>query len=74
MSQIFLVLSDNAPPHAAPEGFEPPASRGRKHQREDDTMSVESADTKRPDVSTSAEKNRAMSKNKPSKSSKSRNK
>ena len=41
-------------------------ARGQKHHLEDDRMSVVSSDSKRPDVTTSAEKNQNnKSKNKP---------
>ena len=68
LSELFLVLSDNAPPQTeVAGGFEShPAGRGQKHRLEDDDrMSVHSSDTKRPDVTTSAEKNQG---NKPGKS------
>ena len=58
MSELFLVLSDNSQPQTEDtDGFksqQPP--RGHKHRREDDQMSVESSESKRPDQSTSAEK------------------
>ena len=59
MSELFLVLSDSAQPVSDDaDGFQvQPPARGQKHRREDDQMSVES-DSKRPDVSTSAEKTR----------------
>ena len=66
LAQLFLVLSDS---HKASNeaSDQPPPGRGLKHRLDDDQMSVESTgESKRPDVSTSAEKNKQ--KKQPSKS------
>ena len=57
LAELFLVLSDSYCPQPDDDGFnsQRPA-RGQKHRLEEDRMSVES-DSKRPDVTTSAEKN-----------------
>ena len=71
LSELFLVLSDNLPPQLpeGADGFESQQpGRGHKHRLDDDQMSVESSESKRPDVTTSAEKNH--SKNKPGKGGK----
>ena len=71
LSELFLVLSDNIPREpSAPEGSRAHAGRGHKHRLDEDQMSVGSGDSKRPDFSTSAEKTRNKSKNKPNKPSK----
>ena len=58
LSELFLVLSDDVPPPEDDKAGYQTQGRGRKHQREDDQMSVESVTSKRQDVSSSAEKNR----------------
>ena len=57
LSELFLVLSDDTPPFEDDRAEFQTQGRGRKHQRDDDQMSVESG-SKRQDVSSSAEKNR----------------
>ena len=65
LSELFLVLSDSYTPPPDDDGFQANRPRGQKHRLEDDRMSVES-DSKRPDVTTSAEKNQGnKAKNKP---------
>ena len=66
MSELFLVLSDNYVPPPEADGFEFQRSgRAQKHRLEEDRMSVES-ESKRPDVTSSAEKTQGnKSKNKP---------
>ena len=67
LSELFLVLKDDHPVH--PDQLHGAGgARARKHRLDDDQMSVESSESKRPDVTTSAEKNR--SKNKPGKGGK----
>ena len=72
LAELFLVLSDDHPVPSDPAvgvGASGPISqsRSRKHRLDDDQMSVESTgESKRPDVSTSAEKNKQ--KKQPSKS------
>ena len=62
MSELFLVLTDSFVA-SEPSGAQPPA-RGQKHRLDEDQMSVQSVESKRPDVTTSAEKNKAK-KNQP---------
>ena len=63
LAELFLVLSDShvllddGPGAAA--GF---SGRGQKHRLDDDQMSVHSVEPKRPDVNTSAEKDKSKSK------------
>ena len=66
LAELFLVLSDSFVPQPEADGFESQRpGRGQKHRLEEDRMSVES-DSKRPDVTSSAEKNQGnKSKNKP---------
>ena len=67
LSELFLVLSDSyrVPPENDNFGSQP-TGRGTKHRLDDDQMSVESV--KRPDVNTSAEKNKSKQASKASKS------
>ena len=64
LTELFLVLSDDAPSAAEPRDSWPEASnsqplgRGQKHRLDEDQMSVESSESKRKDQSASAEKNK----------------
>ena len=70
-----MVLSDSYRVAPDAEGHDDHHGRGTKHRLDDDQMSVESVNSKRPDVSTSGEKNKhSKSKAKPPLQSKFRNK
>ena len=78
LAQLFLVLSDS---HKASNeaSDQPPLGRGLKHRLDDDQMSVESVESKRPGLASSAEKgknkpNPKSSQSKPGKGNGSQNK
>ena len=62
LSELFLVLSDSHVPPKEAQDSQQPSGRGTKHRLDDDAMSVKSVDSKRPDLASSAEKNKASKK------------
>ena len=70
LSELFLVLSDS---HVLPKEAQDQqhhSGRGTKHRLDDDQMSVQSGETKRQDLASSAEKNKTSKANKGNRGSK----